>query len=274
MLKKKKSAPPRRPEWKGSKAAPRRGRSSKGKFSGIGRYIILLAVLTVGGYYAGAAGLKKVESHPIFTIRSVVVEGADYIDPNNILKAASVETGGNIFDTDLAPIVERLENSFAAEDFVVVRRLPDTIAIRIKERKPVALLNTNEIIGVDEKGVPLPHIGASLAANLPIITGIDNVKSLSDSTVREHLVEGIQLLKKISSDSPSVYKRISEVNVANVSEMGITLIDNGLEVIIGQDDWARKIPILEKVINKVPEDLETVKAIDIRFAEKIFIRKK
>jgi len=56
--------------------------------------------------------------------------------------------------------------------------------------------------------------------------------------------------------------------------MGIMLIDNGLEVIIGDDDWARKIPTLEHVISKVTEQIETVKAIDIRYGEKIFVRKR
>lgn len=262
------------PEWKGTKAAPRKRRESQDNSSGIGRWIVLAIILGVGVYFGWNALVKKVESHPIFTIRSVVVEGADYLKPEDILRTAGIEKGENIFDVNLTDVAKRLESTYAAEDFVVMRRLPDTIAIRLKERIPVALINTTELIGVDKEGVPLPHIGASLATQLPIITGVEDATSLSDSTVKSRLVEGIKLLQNISSQSPSVYKRISEVNVANISEMGITLIDNGLEVIIGDDDWANKMPILEKVINKVPVDVEAVKAIDIRFAEKVFLRKK
>ena len=203
-----------------------------------------------------------------------MVEGADYLEPDSIVTAAGVETGGNIFEVAFEPIVMHLNEKFAAENFTVFRRLPDTIAIRVRERKPVALLNMTELVGVDKDGVPLPHVGASMAETLPIITGIKSVSSLADTTVRERLVKGIRLLGSISEQSPSVYGRISEVNVSDMSELGITLIDNGLEVIIGDGDWSRKIPVLEKVINRIPVDGKKIRAIDIRFAEKIFFRKK
>jgi len=171
-------------------------------------------------------------------------------------------------------ISETLKRSFTAEDFVVFRRLPDTITIRVRERVPVALLNSKRLVGVDREGVPLPHIGATMAESLPIITGVGDIASLSNPAVRKRLVKGLRLLDRISKESPSVYNRISEVNVSNVSEMGITLIDSGLEVIIGESDWERKIPILENVIEKFTMGRNAVKAVDIRFAERVFVRKR
>ena len=47
----------------------------------------------------------------------------------------------------------------------------------------------------------------------------------------------------------------------------------GLEVIIGDSDWAKKIPVLDKIINEVTRREEAVKAVDIRFGEKIYVRK-
>ena len=77
------------------------------------------------------------------------------------------------------------------------------------------------------------------------------------------------MLGHIYEGAPSVYNRISEVDVSNMAKMGICLVDNGLEVIIGDSDWARKIPVLDKVINEVTKREEAVKAIDIRFGEPI-----
>ncbi len=263
-----------KPAWKKATKPPARKPGKPGRMSGMGRYVILAVLCGLAVKYLAAPAIDAVKHHPVFTVRHVVVEGADYIDPSRIIETAGIETGVNIFDVPIRPVVARLDDTFSAEDFTVFRRLPDTVAIRVKERKPVALLNMSELVGVDANGVPLPHVGASLAETLPIITGVDNVKSLSDSTVRDHLVKGLRLVERISKESPSVYKRIYEVNVANVSELGITLIDNGIEVIIGEDDWSRKIPMLEKVINRVPDSVEKVRAIDIRFAEKVFLRKK
>lgn len=274
MLRKKKKITENRQKWNQEKA-PSRKKSTKGSaVSGTGRYIIGFILLAAIFWFVGGRIIEKIMAHQVFTARNVVVEGADYIDKKEIIKTAAVPVGENVFEIDFKKISGNLKSTYAAEDFVVFRRLPDTIAIRVQERKPVALLNMQTIIGVDIEGMPLPHVGASYVETLPIITGIKSVSELSDSTAKTRLVTGLQLLRRISSDSPAVYKRISEVDVSDISEMGITLIDNGLEIIIGSDDWARKIPNLDKVIQKVTEQIQTVKVVDIRFGEKIFIRKK
>ncbi len=261
-------------------AAPNRRRAStsavkkgKGRFSGRGRYLILLAAAVLAYKFAVQPAIEKIKANPVFTVRNVTVEGVDYIDPGEIIATAAIAEGSNIFDLDYAGIDSVLERSFAAEDFVVYKRLPDTVAIRIRERQPVAVLNVGELIGVDAEGVPLPHIGANFAESLPVITGVKNVSSLADSTTRNRLMTGLDLMKRISKESPAVYNRISEVNVDSMSKMGITLIDSGLEVIIGSEEWERKMPILEKTIDSINTGLEKVKAVDIRFKERLFIRK-
>ncbi len=238
-----------------------------------GRYIIGLALAALLGKYVGMPMVEAVRSHPVFSIRNVVVEGADYIEPEEIIQTADIPRGENIFDFDIAAIAEHLETSYAAEDFVVYKKLPDTVAIKVRERKPVALLNANKIIGVDENGVPLPHVGASYVETLPIISGISSVEALSDSSTLERLKSGIALLGAISEKSPGVYGRISEVDVSSISDMGITLLDNGLQVIIGSDDWNEKVPKLEDIIGRVGRQMEAVRAVDIRFGDKLFIRK-
>ncbi|MFC1694107.1 cell division protein FtsQ/DivIB [Candidatus Latescibacterota bacterium] len=242
------------------------------KSRGLGRYLIALLAFGLLLHFAGRPLIARIKSHPIFTVRNVVVEGARYLEQNEIIKTSSVEMGANIFDIDLRMISQSLKEVYTAEYFAVYRRLPDTITIRISERKPVALLNMKTLIGIDADGVPLPHIDASFVETLPIMTGISNLKSLSDSTVKARLTTGLMLLEIISEDTPGIYQRISEIDVTNVAELGITLVDNGLEVIIGANDWARKISTLDRVIDEVLERVETVKAVDIRFGEKIYVR--
>ncbi|MCD6308333.1 MAG: FtsQ-type POTRA domain-containing protein [Candidatus Latescibacteria bacterium] len=260
--------------WSREKPTPKRASKPLGLRIIRGRYIIGLLLIGGIGRYAGVPLIESIRQHPVFDVRNVVVEGVDYLDPDAIIKTADVSEGDNIFDLDLASVSETLEHAYEAEDFVVFRRLPDTVAIRVRERKPVALLNASTIIGVDENGVPLPHVGAAFVETLPVISGVKSVEALSDSSVRERLKTGLKLLGYISDKAPSVYGRISEIDVSSVSDMGITLIDNGLEVIIGSDGWNKKIPKLDNVIARVSQQVGAVKAVDIRFGDKIFIRKK
>ena len=50
-----------------------------------------------------------------------------------------------------------------------------------------------------------------------------------------------------------------------MSTMGIGLIDNGLEIIIGENDWGKKVPNLEKVISQVTGSLDSVKTVNMSF---------
>jgi cell division protein FtsQ len=274
MTKKRKNKPESSLKFGQKKLSTKRKTRKSSPFSGLGRYIIGAAAIACFVHFICMPLAERFKSHPVFGVRNVVVEGAGYIDKEDIIATAAVQKGKNIFEVNLEKISRKLFDTFAAEDFTVYRRLPDTITIKIHERRPVALLNIKTLVGVDAEGVPLPHIGASLIETLPIITGIKSISSLSDSTVKARLITGLKLLDRISHGSPPVYNKISEVNVSTMAEMGITLVGSGLEVIIGDDNWGQKVQNLEKVISKVTERIETVKAVDIRFGEKIFVRKK
>jgi len=243
------------------------------KGPGLGRFVLGIVFLALLYHFAISPAVHSIQAHPIFTVRRVAVDGARYINSEEIIKAADVEMGQNIFDVDIQVVSERLKSAFAAEDFTVFRSLPATITVSIHEKQPVALLNAERLIGVDKNGDPLPHIGADLVESLPIVTGIKHVRDLSDSTVKARLMKGLSMLETIKVEAPSTYQRISELHVATMNELGISLVDNGLEVIIGDRDWSRKIPIIDRVINEVTSRRKEVKAVDIRFGEVVVIKK-
>ena len=269
------------PKWKRSQTAARR-KSPHARWSrklpgirvgGFARFIVVCLILGAAAKFVGVPIVHRVESHPVFKVREVVVEGARYIDSEKISASAGIEPGINIFDVDLADVAQTLKSEYTAENFTVFRRLPQPVVINVYERKPVALLNLKTLVGVDSEGVPLPHIGADMVGSLPIISGITSVSSLSDSTTKTRLISGLRMLDRISKEAPGVYSRISEVDVANMADMGISLVDNGIRVIIGSQDWTRKIPKLERVINEVTRRREKVKTVDIRFGDKVIVTK-
>jgi cell division protein FtsQ len=239
-----------------------------------GRYVILLAILGAGGWFAGMPALDRVTSLPVFTVVHVAVEGVVHLDRSRIIETAGIVPGVNIFRVDLKRASDRLMKAFAAEDFTLYRRLPGTIVIKVRERTPVALINEGKLIGIDASGVLLPHIGADMAESLPIITGIGaDPKSLAEPSAKARILAGLKLLDEITRQSPGVEKRISEINVSSLSGMGINLIDTGLEVIIGENGWSKKIPNLERVIGQVTGRMDSVKIVDMRFDDRVIVKK-
>ena len=270
------------PKWKTGQKTVRRkpGKTNRSKrppdtrlLIGIIRFAAICIALATVVRYVGVPVVRTVSKHPIFHVREVVVEGAQYLDSEKIFTAANIQQGANIFDLDLMSSAQKLKSEFSAEKFTVFRRLPYTVVIEVHERKPVALLNMKKLVGVDSNGIALPHIGADMIDTLPIITGIKTVSSLSDSTTKQRIVSGIRMLEHISKEAPAVYSRISEVDVTSLADMGISLVDNGLHVIIGNNNWKSKIPNLERVINEVTWRRDNAKSLDIRFENKVIVTK-
>jgi len=259
------------PKWRQGTTKSSRGKKSKTSV------LFLLFIVSIGilGFYLVQKGYFRdyITVSRSFSINNVVVEGTNFLDPEEIKATAGIKTGSNMFDVDLERTAVKLKETYVAKDFVVFKKFPDTIVIRIKERIPVALINSDSLVGVDSDGIILPHIGASFSSALPIITGISGDKKEGDCPAKERLSAGLKLMKGISEKAPSVYKKLSEVNVSSMSEMGVTLVGNGLEVIIGSDGLDTKIANIEKVLNEVTGKMDSVKAVDIRFGEKIFVRK-
>ena len=258
------------PKWKQT-VASRKRRSGKAGL-GLGRYVLGIIALAILYHTAVRPVVRRIQAHPIFTVRHVLINGARYLGEETVADASRIDLGGNIFDIDIEAVSGRLTEAFAAEDFTVYRSLPGTIAITIREKQPVALLNAEKLIGIDANGDPLPHIGADLVDRLPIITGVGRIDDLADSTVRERLRIGLRMLDALRDKAPSTYKRISELNVANLNDLGISLVDNGLDVVIGDKDWSRKIPVLDRIINEVTSRRKAVKAVDIRFGEVVVVK--
>lgn len=261
-----KKTPSRLKQSRGMSRAERSG-------SPVLRYALLAVLFGVLVWVSGSMVWKHISALPVFTIREVTIEGAEHLEKERIIESAGIRPGENIFRANLAGAAEQLRKEFTAEDFTVFRKLPDTIVIRVLERRPVALINVGKLVGVDAKGVPLPHIGADMVESLPIITGVQSLSALADPAAKKRLQAGLRLLEAISRQAPGVQKRISEINVSNSSTMGISLIDTGLEVIIGENGWTEKLPNLEKVVGQVTARMDSVRAVDMRFGEKIFIRK-
>jgi len=81
------------------------------------------------------------------------------------------------------------------------------------------------------------------------------------------------MLDRISAEAPAVYSRISEVDVANMADMGVCLVDNGIRVVIGNQDWKRIIPKLDLVINEVTRRRDKVKILDVRPPGRVIVTK-
>jgi cell division protein FtsQ len=111
------------------------------------------------------------------SVQDVTVVGREKAAPADLLNALAVDRGAPILAFDPHKAREALEQIPWVRQARVERRLPDTIAITITEREPMALWQQDRQMRlIDADGIVLTANDLSKWPNLPLLVGADAPK--------------------------------------------------------------------------------------------------
>lgn len=108
---------------------------------------ILIVALCVAGF-AGAreAARRFFFQNPDYQVKTIELQTDGTLQREQVLKAADLKEGANIFSVNLARVHDRIQQLPQADEVEVVRKLPNEIDIHIVERKPVAWITSEREI--------------------------------------------------------------------------------------------------------------------------------
>lgn len=151
------------------------------------RHILLLAsgVLTValgatlatGGRAqhiaeAVGAGVDRKLGEAGFRLKTVHVQGASAMAQPDIVDAAGIADGAPLLGVDLEAVRARVEQVGWVEEARIVRLLPDTLVIAVKERRQLAVWQHNgRTFVIDDKGRIIPEADPARFTRLPLVVG-------------------------------------------------------------------------------------------------------
>lgn len=111
--------------------------------------------------------------HAQFEVKDVVVEGRRLSDKGEVFDALGVKRGVPILSVDLDEAAIRLGKLPWVNSVAIERRMPDTIAVVLTERAPVARWQHNEkLYVIDSKGRVLPSAKPDDFPALPLLVGV------------------------------------------------------------------------------------------------------
>jgi cell division protein FtsQ len=105
-------------------------------------------------------------------VQHIDVEGRQNT-PQPLLRAAlGIDTGMPILGISLAAARQRIESLSWVQSAVVERQLPDTIVVRLTERRPFAIWqNDGKFMLIDRNGNVVAHQNVTDFRNLPLVVG-------------------------------------------------------------------------------------------------------
>ncbi len=109
--------------------------------------VILVAALLGAGYAGARAAVKRLFfENADFQLKTIELQTDGSLQREQVLKAADLHEGENIFNVNLARVHDRIQQLPQTDEVQVVRKLPGEIDIRVVERKPVAWITSDKEI--------------------------------------------------------------------------------------------------------------------------------
>jgi len=209
-------------------------------------------------------------------IQRVVISGTRLLPAADVYALARVPMKNSLFGTTMQDIRERVAHQPFVRSAIVYRQLPDIVHIHIREREPVASLNTVHLCYIDEEGVLLPYYHTAVKLDVPLINGISGLDhvQVGEVAVSNEVFQAIDILKTARMVDTSIYRLISEVNMNNGGDITLYSVDGGVPIVLGRGDIGKKLATLRTFIEKIlkTEDQTKLRSIDLRFDEQVVVK--
>ena len=197
---------------------------------------------------------------PLLHVRDVELRGARHTSAEEVVAALDLENGTNIlrFPTDV--VRERVEALAWVKHASVTRVLPDTLRIKIEERRPamvLALGAANWI--VDDTGRVLE---AGKNPKLPVLAGTDvNGIEIGSDLDAEQLVGGLRVYRSLPR---GLQRQVVAIFAPTTERITLALAD-GSQVRYGSAELlGSKSEVLKSLLRRLQRDALAASYIDLR----------
>jgi len=238
--------------------------------------VALFVVLCAAGYAGARQAAKRLFfENPDYHVQTIELQTDGTLQREQVLKAADLHEGANIFSVNLASVRDRIQQLPQADEVEVVRKLPGEIDIRIVERKPVAWITSEKEINdpftsdaaflVGARGVlmkqkkMLPEY-----LGLPLIVGCSGESLEAGKTVESPEAKtALELLRLTETSFLQTRFQIREIDISKSYRLLVT-DKNRSRVLFGLNDLEeqlRRLQVFLDYCDNTKQELETLNLV-------------
>ncbi len=231
--------------------------------------LVLLAAAVVWSKNKTTALLQDVAG---LKLEKVGVEGNHYLSEDEIVKTAALPLGESMFKLNLGETMEKVKNMDWVDRVFIERRLPRSILISVRERKPVALLDNGTLYGVDREGRILSNSPALLREDLPLISGVQVPAEAAGTTaMAETLKPALDFFAFLGKKDPVLAQDVSEVNLSERDALKVTFID-GIQAVFNPLVGESELKHMALVLSDLNEKGKHAGTMDFRYSNMVLVR--
>ena len=209
-------------------------------------------------------------------LQKIIFSETNVLNRSNYTNLLDEFLGYRMSQIDLRKINSLIENHPYVKAARVSKRFPTKIIIEIIEREPIAILQIEPMMLIDNQGYVLPYKDGISNYNLPIMTNFNPDHSLypqGEKTLSKNVNYSIFCLKQIKESYNSLYQNISEMKMSTNNEMELILSDNPTRIYLGQNQLFTKINTLKQFeLELKPNKLSDFSYLDMRYKNQIIAK--
>ncbi len=240
--------------------------------------LFLLRTLGVLLAIGGAVAVGRLLQHhlttsPAFAIERVDIKGLARIERDELLEAAGIDVGSNVFTRSPEDVQSRLLSHPWIASASVTRRLPGKFEITLREREPVALLvleaceagaasspdascdEASALYLVSDEGSLFKRLEGEDPIDLPVITGVERQRFGTDPEFRRTiLLRAVALLQQLRDTGLEKRVSIGEIHVEAGEGFSLYVGDELTHVRLGLPPFEQKLRRMKKVFDRLERE--------------------
>lgn len=230
--------------------------------------VLLILVALAGSVWAAVSGVARAGDHLFsqnarYIISRIDITSSGTLSPAHLREYAGVSEGQNLFAINIQQIIRNLERTPRVRSAEVIRKLPDTLIIRVTERSALARIAEGARgypMTVDRDGYIL---GLSGGRGLPLISGVSDSGLAPGSVIREEkTLDALHALDICAETRLGEALQIQAINVKNPAFLDVTLA-SGARVEMGRDKLKWRLERLTELIYTQREMGQELEYVDL-----------
>ena len=203
---------------------------------------------------------------PFFTLNEIRLDGAKYLTEEDILRIGNIYIGEPLFKLETDVVQSRLSKDLRIEEVSVRRRLPHTLEIKIKERRPIATIICDYgYLDLDHNGTIIDSYKSIKTMKIPMITGASVRDLYIGDEIDDELVKKIlDFLQRLNEDTLNLLSEIAIVDTDYI--VMYTATERAVQIRIGKlERLDEKARLTEDFLRDLATNPHPVEYVDFNY---------
>jgi cell division protein FtsQ len=238
--------------------SPWKGLASGTLLSGFA--MAISAAVLLGGWELA----RLASTAPVFTVREIRFQGLVHATEKELLAAAHLARGANLFAVDLSAATRAMSANAWVASARLSRHFPGTVEVEIVEHRPRAQVQLGALYLVDDLGRAFKRVATGDPSDLPLITGLSREEWAKDRAAAQiRLYQALQLVDAWREEG--IAPALAHVRIDEDAGLTAFAREGGAlqEIRFGERDFRAKLRRLVRVRSALAQRGERAVRIDL-----------